>query len=165
LKKLTLVLITIFLFSQAEAKDPLMLSNDAWPPFIIKGSRQGTAEMLVCQALERSGWPCSVKVKDWENVLNEARIGAIDGIAAAWRNPDRETYLLFSEPYLTNRIVPVFNDKNPITVNSLEDLAGLRIAMVTDYAYGDEITAMASEFDVVKSKNSLHAIREVRNGA
>jgi polar amino acid transport system substrate-binding protein len=164
LKKITLVFIAMFLFSPAQAKDPLLLSNDAWPPFIIKGNKQGTAEELVCQALERSGWPCMVKVSDWDVVLNEARIGVIDGIAAAWRNPERETFLLFSEPYLTNRIIPVVNDENPVTVESLADLSGRRVALVTDYAYGDEITDALSNFNVVSSKNSLGAIRAVRNG-
>ena len=149
MKKFTLVLIAISLFSIVQAKDPLLLSNDAWPPFIIAGGEQGTSEMLVCQALERSGWPCSVEVKDWETVLGEARIGAIDGIAAAWRNPDRETYLLFSEPYLTNRIVPVVHSKNPAAIESIADLSGLRVALVNDYAYGDKILAMASNFDVI----------------
>jgi polar amino acid transport system substrate-binding protein len=165
LKKFALVLIAVFLCSLAEANEPLLLSNDSWPPFIIKGSEQGTAEMLVCQALERSGWPCTVKVSNWESVLNEARIGAIDGIAAAWRTPDRESYLLFSEPYLTNRIVPVVNSKHPADVKSIADLAGLRVAMVANYAYGDEITAAAPGFEVIDAKNSKEAIKDVRNGA
>jgi len=164
LKKFTLFLIFISLFSLAEAKNPLLFSNDAWPPFIIKGSEQGTAEMLVCKALERSGWPCTVEVKDWDTVLNEARIGVIDGIAAAWRDQDRETYLLFSEPYLTNRIIPVVSGNNPIAIESIEDLAGLRVAMVSDYAYGDEIMAMASKFEVIPARNSRNAIKSVLNG-
>jgi polar amino acid transport system substrate-binding protein len=164
LKKFTFVLIAVFLVSLAEAKEPLLLSNDSWPPFIIEGSEQGTAEMLVCQALERSGWPCTVEVRDWEAVLSEVRTGAIDGIAAAWRTPDRESYLLFSEPYLTNRIVPVVNSKQPADVKSIADLAGLRVAMVANYAYGDEITAAAPGFEVIKTKNSKEAIRDVSNG-
>ena len=165
MKKIALVLVLISLFSPAYAKEPLVLSNDAWPPFIIEGSEQGTAEMLVCQALERSGWPCSVQVNDWESVLNDARIGAIDGIAAAWRNPERESYLLFSEPYLTNRIVPVINSKKAAAIKSVADLAGLRVALVSNYAYGDEIMAMAPRFKVIKARNSRDAIRYVRNGA
>ena len=164
LKKLMFVLIAVSLFSIAEAKNPLRFSNDAWPPFIIKGSKQGTAEMLVCKALERSGWPCTVEVKEWETVLNEARIGAIDGIAAAWRDPERETYLLFSEPYLTNRIVPVVASKNPVDIKSIEDLAELRVAVVSDYAYGDEIIAMASKFELIQARNSSDAVKLVLNG-
>ena len=109
MKKFIFICLALLLFSIAQAKGPLVLSNDAWPPYIVEGDEQGTAEMLVCQALERAGWQCEVKVDDWDNVLNGARTGAIDGIAAAWRDSDRETYLLFSKPYLSNRIVPVVN--------------------------------------------------------
>lgn len=164
MKKTILFLIAISLFTGVEARDPLLLGNDSWPPFIIRGSEQGTAEQLVCQALQRSGWGCSVRVTDWEDVLNEARIGAIDGIAAAWRSPDRETFLLFSEPYLTNRIVPVINNDQPVTVDSIADLSGLRVALVNEFAYGDEILAATAEFTVVESKTSASAIKSVRNG-
>lgn len=164
MKKLIFILVAISLFSIVEAKDPLVLANDSWPPFIIAGSEQGTSEMLVCQALERSGWPCEVKVEDWDKVLEEARIGAIDGIAAAWRNAERESYLLFSEPYLTNRIVPVVNKENPAAIKSIADLAGLRVALVIDYAYGEEIMAITSNMEVIGSKNSLDALAQVQSG-
>lgn len=164
MKKIALVLAILCLSSMAMASDSLLLSNDAWPPFIIEGEQQGTAEALVCQALERSGRSCSVQVNDWEDVLKGARSGAIDGIAAAWRNSERETFLLFSEPYLTNRIVPVIDANRPVEIKAVSDLAGLRVAMVTDYAYGDEIEAKATRFEVIKSKNAKQAIEAVRNG-
>lgn len=164
MKKIILILVAISLFPMAHAREPLLLRNDAWPPFIIAGKNQGTAERLVCEALQRSGWSCSVEVEDWESVLNQARIGAIDGVAAAWRTPDRETYMLFSEPYLTNRIVPVVNREKPLEIESLADLAGLRVALVGDYAYGDEIAAATSQFKVINVKNSNRGLKEVVKG-
>lgn len=164
LKKAILVLIAISLIQTVHARDPVRLSNDAWPPFIVPGRHLGTAEQLVCEALERSGWSCSVDVEDWETVLNQARIGVIDGIAAAWRTPDRETFLLFSEPYLTNRIIPVINGQNPVKVESMSDLSGLRVAMVNDYAYGEEIEAAVSEVEVINTKNSSRAMKAVLQG-
>lgn len=164
MKKIILVFITISLASIAQARDPVRLGNDAWPPFIVAGKQQGTAEQLVCEALQRSGWSCSVEVKDWETVLNEARIGVIDGVAAAWRTPERETYLLFSEPYLSNRIIPVINGSNPLSIDSVADLSGMRVAMVQDYAYGDEIDAAAPDFEVIGVKNSSRAMKSVLQG-
>jgi ABC-type amino acid transport substrate-binding protein len=164
LNRLTCLLLASLLFSTVQANETLVLGNDAWPPFIIDGDQQGTSEKIVCQALERSGWTCSLRVNDWDMVLQEARAGSIDGIAAAWRNPDREEYLLFSEPYLTNRIIPIVNRKTPVSISETSDLKGKRVALVTDYAYGDEIAAMAGEFEVVEARNPLEAIRAVRNG-
>lgn len=164
MKKIVLVLTAIALASAVEAKDPLLLSNDAWPPFILEGDEQGTAERLVCQALSLQGWPCKVEVKDWEIVLQEARIGSIDGIAAVWRNPDREQYLLFSEPYLSNRIIPVVHNRSDVTITRASDLAGLRVALVNDYAYGDTIEGLKASFTVVEARNSLDALKAVTSG-
>jgi polar amino acid transport system substrate-binding protein len=163
-KKITLVLISFCLATTAAASEPVLLANDAWPPFIVEGEQQGTAEKLVCAALQRAGRDCSVQVNDWDTVLEQARSGAIDGIAAAWRNPERETYLLFSEPYLTNRIVPVIDANRPVEIKTVSDLAGLRVAMVNDYAYGDEIEAKTSRFELIAAKNASQAIETVRSG-
>jgi polar amino acid transport system substrate-binding protein len=159
-----ILLIAISLTSSVEAKDPLLLSNDTWPPFILEGNEQGTAEKLVCQALSLAGWPCTVEVKDWEIVLQEARIGSIDGIAAVWRNPERDQFLLFSEPYLSNRIIPVISNRSLVTVKSANDLAGLRVALVSDFAYGDTIEGLKSGFKVVETRNSLDALKAVKSG-
>jgi len=164
LKKSVLVLIALSLTALVEAKEPLLLSNDTWPPFILEGNEQGTAEKLVCQALSLQGWPCQVQVKDWEVVLQEARIGSIDGIAAAWRNPEREQFLMFSEPYLSNRIIPVVHSRSDVTLTGASDLAGLRVALVTDYAYGDTIEGLKAGFTVVDARNSLDALKAVSSG-
>ncbi len=164
MKKLVLILVAISLHSAALARDPVLLRNDAWPPFIVAGKAEGTAEQLVCEALKRTGWACSVEVEDWESVLNQVRIGAIDGVAAAWITPDRETYMLFSEPYLTNRIIPVVRKDSSAEIQSVADLAGLRVALVGDYAYGEEVEAATQTFETVTVRNSNRGIKAVVNG-
>ncbi len=164
MKRFAFIFIALCLLSPIHAQETLVLSNDVWPPFIIDGAEQGTAEKIVCQALDRAGWECLVEVRDWETVLAQVKEGEIDGIAAAWRNPERETYLLFSQPYLTNRIVPVMNTNKPVHIQAAGDLVGLRIAMVTDFAYGDEIEAMIPEFELVGAKNPTEALRSVQEG-
>lgn len=164
MKKLALILVAISLHAVALARDPVLLRNDAWPPFIVPGKAEGTAEQLVCEALKRTGWVCSVEVEDWESVLNQVRIGAIDGVAAAWITPDRETFMLFSEPYLTNRIIPVVKKDHVTEIQSVADLAGLRVALVGDYAYGDEVEAARQTFNTVSVKNSNRGIKAVVNG-
>jgi len=164
LKKIALFLIAMTFISTAWAGDRLVLSNDAWPPFILPGSDQGTAEKLVCQALQLAGWSCEVKVQEWEMVLQQARSGAIDGIAAAWRDKDREQYLLFSEPYLSNRIVPVVSRAGTVTIQSASDIAGLRVALGADFAYGDEIEALKPTFEVIEVANPREALSLVLSG-
>lgn len=162
MKRFAAVLIAVCGTSVAAADNKLLLGNDNWPPFVIKGSEAGISEQLVCQALELSGWQCSVEVQDWETVLDQVKIGAVDGIVAAWQTPERELFLQFSEPYLTNRIVPVINEDKRINIKSIADLDGLQVALVKDYAYGDEILQGGAKFETLEVLNSLQAMQAVK---
>jgi len=164
MNRLAAVLILMVCVPIADANDSLILGNDNWPPFVIKGSDEGISQQLVCQALSLSGWKCSVEVQEWEAVLNQVKIGAIDGIVAAWQTPERELYLQFSEPYLTNRIVPVISETRPVSIKSVADLDGLRVALVKDYAYGDEILQSGAEFERVEFPDSSRAMQAVQAG-
>ena len=164
MNRIMLIALTLVMASPVFAEESVVLGNDVWPPFILEGADRGTAEELVCQALERAGRSCAVRVDDWDKVLEAARTGSIDGIAAAWLTPEREEFLLFSEPYLTNRIVPVIDANRPVDIKTASDLAGLRVALVRDYAYGEEIDAVMPNIDVVNSSSSEAAIQALRDG-
>ena len=160
--KVFLITITLLLtLPAAMAEQSLSLGNSDWPPFIIKGQEQGASEELVCEALERAGWNCSVKVYNWGQVLEDAKEGSIDGLAAAWRTPEREQYLLFSKPYLTNRVVPIVAKDSKLYVQEVSDLRGWRVAMVSGYAYGEEIEKAKSAFTFVPVESPAEAIKAV----
>jgi len=164
MKQFILSLLFLVTPALAHAGELLKLANDEWPPFITTGEQKGVAEQLVCAALERSGWSCSVQVQPWETVLDEAQSGAIDGIVAAWRTPEREAYLLFSESYITNRIIAVVNSAVPVDLLSIAGLAGLKVAMVSGYAYGAEIEQKTIASTIVSAPDSLAAMQAVQNG-
>lgn len=154
----------LFFFSLAHAAERLTLGNEAWPPYIKESPEKGTAEALVCEALNRAGWDCSVELDDWENVLRRGSEGEIDGIAAAWRTPERERSFMFSNAYLTNRIVPAVTADSDIDIKNIDDLAGYRVAMNTAYAYGSEIEANRNKFEVVPVEGSGAGITALREG-
>ena len=94
--KVILISITALFFqSMAMAEQSLTLANSDWPPFTIKGQTQGASEKLVCDALKRAGWNCTVKVYEWDQVLKDASEGTVDGIAAAWRTPEKRSTSYF----------------------------------------------------------------------
>ncbi len=163
--RVLLITITAFFFLPAAVADQsLSLGNDDWPPFIIEGQEQGASEELVCTALKLAGWSCVVNVYDWDKVLEDVQKGSVDGIAAVWKTPEREKYLLFSEPYLTNRIVPIVAKNSQIYLQKVSDLRGWRVAMVPDYAYGQEIEDAISSFTLLPVKGSADAIKAVQEG-
>ncbi len=153
---------TLFFLPIAMADKSLTLGNSDWPPFIIEGPERGASEELVCEALKLAGWSCTVKVYDWDKVIEDTQKGSVDGIAAVWRTPEREKYLLFSEPYLTNRILPIVAKNSNIYLVGISDLAGWRVAMVPDYAYGEEIESAKSSFTLVPVESSAEAIKAVQ---
>jgi ABC-type amino acid transport substrate-binding protein len=154
----------LFFFSFAHAADKLILGNSVWPPYITESPDKGTAEALVCEALNRAGWDCSVELDDWQSVLRRSDEGDIDGIAAAWRTPEREQFLMFSNAYLTNRIVPVVSEGSDIDIKDINDLAGYRVAMNSAYAYGSEIEAYTKSFEVVTVEGTGATITALRDG-
>ncbi len=65
----------------------------------------------------------------WPQVLKRVRQGDIDLIICIAKTADRETYLDFSDPYLTSPLVIVTRDSSPF-ISGIEDLHGKTLAMV-----------------------------------
>jgi ABC-type amino acid transport substrate-binding protein len=119
--------------------DALSLGSDRWPPFTDEPGRARFAVELVDEALDRAGIDASTAIIDWEAVLPGLRSGKLDGSAALWRSAEREQFLLFSEPYLENRLVLVGRKGADVSATSLADLADKRLAVVGGYAYGEQL--------------------------
>lgn len=149
--------------TSAASAEALKLGNEPWPPFVIEGEAQGTAEAIVCEALSRNGHDCTMSYGDWPETLAAARAGELDGIAAAWYSADRGRDLLFSSAYLTNRLVPVTPaGANPVA--GLGDLAGQRVALESAFAYGEALLAAREGFTVVEVKGGDRALAALRSG-
>ncbi|RLE23160.1 MAG: hypothetical protein DRJ65_12425, partial [Acidobacteria bacterium] len=117
----------------------LRLASDSWPPFTDSPTGQRVAVELVHTALERTGIKATTTVVDWKEVERGLRTSKYDGSAAMWRNAQRERHLLFSEPYLENRLILIGRKGSEVEGLNISDLAGKRVAAVRHYAYGDEI--------------------------
>jgi len=139
------------------------LGNEPWPPYVLSGEERGIAEQIVCEALERAGWGCTVKLGDWAETLQLASDGSLDGIAALWHTREREESLRFSTPYLTNRLLPVFKSDAGLMITSLQDLANLRIVMVEEFAYGEEIDNALVGLSVTRVRGFENALNAVQN--
>src|SRR5678810_712093 len=85
----------------------LRLVSDVWPPFTDVEGNPHEAYDLVKAALDRGGVRSESKIMTWTDALTELEQGKMDGSAAMWKSPEREKYLLFSRPYLENRLVLV----------------------------------------------------------
>jgi len=138
----------LFAAAALAADEPTVrLASDRWPPFTNVEGQTRLAIDLVDQALERIGVRTDTTVTDWTDVMAGLRDGRFDGCAAIWRSDERETFLLYSQPYLENRLVLVGNKGSDVGAERLADLTGKRVGVVEQYAYGDTVdTAQGPRF-------------------
>ena len=139
MKNFLLVLLTIpylFLYSQQQN---IKLASDIFPPFTDISSEKGFALELVKEALKRGGVEIDQTIAGFSEVMDGINTGKYDGSAALWKTEDRENYLLYSEPYLENRLILVGRKGSDVSAKSLSELKDKRIAIISGYAYGSSV--------------------------
>jgi polar amino acid transport system substrate-binding protein len=144
-------------------REILNLGNEPWPPYVLSGDDKGTAELIVCGALDRSGWDCDIALDDWEKTLQQASSGELDGIAAVWHTPERAESLLYSRPYLTNRLVPVYSSDLELNIREVGDLSGLRVVTEVKVAYGEKIMTALERLSVEQVRGVENTLRAVQS--
>jgi len=118
---------------------PLRLVSTVWPPFTNAAGEARFALDLVDEALKRIGIAAQTTFVEESTFTKSLLTGAFDGSAAAWKDTERERVMVFSEPYLENRLILVGRRGGDVSAQTLAALAGKRIAVVGGYAYGDAV--------------------------
>jgi polar amino acid transport system substrate-binding protein len=126
-------------FAQSPQKAPLAFVSTAWPPFTNAPGSPRFALDLVEEALGRIGFAPKTTIVSAGQFTPALLDGRYDGSAAAWKDPERERVLVFSQPYLENRLVLVGRRGADVSAKSLKDLKGKKVAIVEGYAYGDVV--------------------------
>jgi len=118
---------------------PLRLISTAWPPFTNEPGQPRFALDLVEAALGRIGLTAKTTIVEPARFTPALLSNTYDGSAAAWKDAERERLLIFSQPYLENRLILVGRKDEDVSAGALSDLKGKRIAIVEGYAYGDDL--------------------------
>jgi polar amino acid transport system substrate-binding protein len=134
----------------------LRLVSTAWPPFTNAAGQPRFALDLVEAALGRIKISTSTTIVEAARFTPELLGGEFDGSAAAWKDPERERVLLFSQPYLENRLVLVGRRGADVSATALAALKGQRIAIVEGYSYGKAIDEAGPTF--VRSRSEEDSV-------
>jgi len=118
---------------------PLRLVSTAWTPFTNEAGQPRFALDLVEAALGRISLTASTTIVEPARFTPALLSNTFDGSGAAWKDAERERALIFSQPYLENRLILVGRKDEDVSAAALTDLKGKRIAIVEGYAYGDAI--------------------------
>jgi len=125
----------------AQAQTRLGLVSTPWSPFTNEQGKARVALDLVHTALSRIGVSAETTIVS-ESELNPSLLrGDYDGSAALWRDDERERVLLYSRPYLENRLVLVGRTGTDVNAATFAALRGKRLALVSGYSYGDAVNA------------------------
>jgi len=136
--RLLAAFVAVSLVASAQTSE-LRLVSTAWPPFTNQPGQPRFALDLVEAAAERIGVSLTTTIVDASDFTTALLTGQFDGSAAAWKDPERERVLLFSQPYLENRLILVARRGGDVSAPTLNDLKGKRIAVVGGYSYGDMV--------------------------
>ena len=101
---LTLAALSLALSGHAKK---LRLVSTSWSPFTNEPGQPRFALDLVEAGLGRIGVKASTTIVEASQFTSALLSGPFDGSAAAWKDAEREKTLLFSQPYLENRLMLV----------------------------------------------------------
>lgn len=162
--RLLLVWTALLLALPAPARPPLKLVANFWGPYTENGvPGQGQAAQLVSQLLAEAGYSAGIEILPWQRALSMAYLGQADGIVCIWSTPERQDKLLFSEPYMVNRISLLHRKGALSHVKSMADLKGLRIGIGLGYDYSPEFLA-ANDFHKDAAATTLANLKKLLAG-
>lgn len=141
---------------------PLRLFGDEWPPFTDAEGKPREAIDLVESALLRGGVRSQFTIMNWHEAEQLLEKGLMDGSAAMWKSPEREKYLLFSKPYLENRLILVGRKGENVSQKAVSELSGKRVALTKGYAYGKAVM-QANNVQYMFYANDAECLRAVLN--
>ncbi|NPV87692.1 MAG: PAS domain-containing protein [Anaerolineae bacterium] len=101
-----------------------------------------------------------VRLETWDEVLQQAKERQIDGITAAQITPERQQYLLFTQPIVDIPNVIIVRDNMPGNYR-LEDMGGMTVAVTRGNALHEYIESNYPEVVIKPVDDDLQALLEV----
>lgn len=148
------VLLTL---SVATAKEPETVSfcEDPWPPYtqgeIGQAPERGYAVDFLNEISRRLDIDISLILLPWKRCLLLAEKGDVDGVMLLTKNSERERYLEFTVPLMSdNNLIWFRADRDLGAANwkSFQDLKNYRIGVVAGFNYGDEFNLATDKYNL-----------------
>jgi polar amino acid transport system substrate-binding protein len=156
-------MVMLALVHQVLAQDQLVLASDIWPPFTDREGQRAFALELVEEALQRNSVDARTVIRSFDEVVSGIQNHTYQGSAAFWKDKARESFLLFSEPYLENKLILAGRKGADVSATSLADLTGKTVGVVGQYAYGhalDEVENLTLINGTSDQENLIKLLRK-----
>jgi len=104
-----------------------------------------------------------VNTKTWTESIEYAKERKCDIFSLAMSTPDRESYMDFTEPYLSLPVVGVTN-LDTLFIEDLTKIEDKPMGMVRDYALADILREKYPKMQIVDVENVKEGLEKVKNG-
>ncbi len=104
-----------------------------------------------------------VKTKSFAETLLMAEHGELDMMTDVDKTPNREQYLNFTEPYISNPIIIVDNGTNNF-IGGLAQISGKRVAIEKSHFIGELMAHDYPEIEIIATENEQEALQLVSKG-
>lgn len=141
-----IILLFCTLYSHAQ---PLKVCTNEWPPytFLENGQVRGIDADLLHLVLTNLGIRYDITLEPWRRCLHKMSEGKLDILLDAFYSDERAKSMIFPSEAMAESAMVLFHaHARPYVINSIEDLAGLRVGTEPGYAYGNQAFASGSHF-------------------
>lgn len=154
--------------SDAAADGYLFVTFD-YPPLEYAGDQgqpRGVAVEIVRAVMADLGDPTRIQVFPWTRALNMVRNGQADAIFTAYRNPERERFLDYSNEVLYAQQVFFYRRKGePVAFDGrLASVEALTIGVLSTISYGQVFDAARPRLDLDKATRLDHSFQKLVSG-
>jgi signal transduction histidine kinase/ActR/RegA family two-component response regulator len=101
---------------------------------------------------------------DWPQLMDAVKNHRIDAVATVVHLPERDAFLAFTNVYLPTPLVIMTRDNAP-QLQSLAELADIRLALVSGYSSSKQVVAMNPAIRPIYVSTPLDGLRAVASGA
>jgi len=165
-RKLVAVLFSVLLISGAAIADqPVRLMVNTSPPYADRSlPEQGLALELLRHIFKRTDYQPDITFESWSRAMEGVSIGLYDALGAAWYSESRSVEYLYSDPYLSSELVLVKLRSSPADYFELSHLAGKRLGVRVDYAYGVDFDSV-TDLQLVQENHVIQNLLNLLNGS
>ncbi|MCP4110967.1 MAG: transporter substrate-binding domain-containing protein [Desulfobacteraceae bacterium] len=138
-------------------------AND-YPPFDLidnNGTYSGLSADYIKLTEKKLGFKFKIiHLKNWDEIIEKAKLGEIDVISSVQKNPERSEYMLFTKPYVEVHSVIIVR-KEMTELFSLDKMKGMKVAVVMNYAVEDYIKKNYGYLDILMVPDPLSGLTSV----
>lgn len=136
----------------------------AWAPFEFadeNGEYSGLGRDLLLEISKLTGLEFTFKTDVWETSLANVEQKKSDLLVATFKTDERLPHLLFTRPYF--ELLNYFFIRNDINISRVEQLTGLRLAIIRDAAMEHEIRQQIPDMKFVYVDSPEQAVERILN--